>query len=140
PRATAPAPAYPDSRRRGNRGVGYAGSATTCERASQPRLLHLQGICSKNSRGGCGPPVVRQAIRRFFHPAAGGRRQRAAKFAAANRCLSLKIDAATPLISDEPTSCVLVLYSECRRPTRAPAKRPCAGIRPCAVPLRYCEA
>src|SRR5437773_1217087 len=42
------------------------------------------------------PAAVQQAIRRFFQPAAGDRRQRAAKFAAANRCLSLKIDAANP--------------------------------------------
>jgi hypothetical protein len=40
-------------------------------------LLHLQGICSKNSRGGCGLPLFSRQSAVFFNrrPETGGKEQ-----------------------------------------------------------------
>jgi hypothetical protein len=91
-------------------GVGYAGSSDNLQSSTPVPFAASAGNLQQKFARRLRPAAVQQAIRRFFQPVAGDRRQRAAKFAAANRCLSLKIDAANPaFVNDQPLCSCFVL-------------------------------
>src|SRR5438105_9561116 len=107
-------------------GVGYAGSSYNLQASTPVPFAASAGKLQQKFARRLRPAVVRQAIRQFFRSAARGRRQRAAKFAAANRCLLVKIDAANPASLMDQRAMFLFCTLNARR-----CQGLLRGIRPC---------
>src|SRR5258708_6785515 len=106
-------------------GVGYAGSSYNLQSSTPVPFAASAGNLQQKFARRLPPAVVRQAIRQFFRPAARGSRQRAAKFAAANRCLSLKIGAANPASIMNQRAMFLVCTLNAAGPQGFPAATSC---------------